>query len=91
MKKITLTDAQFETITELRDGAWLDPGMEFGLFDAFPRRDNLDNGHRRTVSALARKGLLEQTGRGTFRCPDFDRVIDACQEYLRHNTPSWQK
>lgn len=51
-----LTDAQGETLHALFGGGW-----RFGSFtprEAFPGRDNRDNGMRRCIRTLAGKGLL---------------------------------
>ena len=53
----TLTEAQFEMLEFLqRDG--MVPGDAFDADEMFPHRDNVDNGHRRTLIGLARKGYV---------------------------------
>lgn len=76
-----ITDAQAETIRELRQSYW-NVGMTFQPTEAFPSHDNADNGHRRTLRRLAGKGIL---GRGDF--PGELRVtqatVDAYDEWYR--------
>jgi hypothetical protein len=53
-----LTYAQAETLAALSAAGVIDNEISFNPYDIFPARDNADNGKRRCVTALARKGLL---------------------------------
>lgn len=52
-----ITDAQAETLTRLFDNC-IHPGDSFFATQIFKNRDNLDNGHRRTLTTLCRRGML---------------------------------
>jgi len=53
-----LTYAQAETLAALYAGGYIDNEIPFLPTEVFPNRDNADNGKRRCLSALHRKGLL---------------------------------
>ena len=55
-----LTLAQAETLNSLINRSYVDHEFSFTPQQAFPGRDNADNGKRRCITALAKKGLLEK-------------------------------
>jgi hypothetical protein len=55
-----LTDAQAETLERLFSAHW---DGDFLPEEAFPARDNADNGARRCLKRLAAQGLLAMVGR----------------------------
>jgi len=55
-----LTYAQAEILAALKAGGYIDNEIPFLPLDVFPNRDNVDNGKRRCLSALLKKGLLEK-------------------------------
>lgn len=63
MPKSIITDAQAETIRKLRSVGY-GIGSQFLPRDIFPVRDNVDNGHRRTLRALAAKGIIGRSQSG---------------------------
>ena len=74
-----LTDAQYNALCDLGDAATTD--IPWNPYDVFPARDNADNGRRRAIASLVRKGLLQGTGRGFVFCASPERLRAALREY----------
>lgn len=61
---VSLTTAQYETLTRIARLTHDRPERPFLPGDLFPHRNNQDNGRRRTCAALHRKALLERRPQG---------------------------
>ena len=95
-----LTEAQAEAIMDTWDSFGFRP---FHPTEVYPARDNRDNGGRRSLNALARKGLLEkveilpgdsrphQIANGQcFRYKLIETAMDLLRNYRKeHDLPGW--
>jgi hypothetical protein len=90
---VKLTYAQAETLAALYAAGIISNEITFRSLDIFPNRDNRDNGRRRCVTSLARKGLLKSCPYDSSRYRPDRAKCDAAWDAWRQQNPDaefWQ-